>query len=196
MTYPLRKAYKYKIFQVMDDTIMDLFDNPRFRKHTASLMIAFGVAATGMPVKAEETDPETLWKTQTFDAVISLKPCPETGVCGYIYWLNPDDAKLFDYFGDPKRKAARGSFPDIAGPTRDDVNALCGFSPKMHFTQAADGHWQGRMEMRGMGMTVSVDATKKGERELRVVTSKGIFYQTETWVRVDKDDARYPKCKP
>ena len=175
---------------------MDLFNNPDFRRKAASLMIAFSVAAPALADDAE-AEAETLWKTQTFDAVISLKPCPETGVCGYVYWLNPDDNKLFDYFGDPKARAGRGNvFSEGGGPTREDVKALCGFSPKMHFAEAADGHWQGRMEMRGMGMTVNVDATKQGERELRVVTSKGIFYQTETWVRVDKNDARYPKCKP
>lgn len=173
---------------------MSLFDDPRFRKPAASLLMAFATASSAATPPAGEPEGETLWKTKTFDAVVSLKPCPESGMCGYLYWLNADDTKLFDYFGDPKVKSERGDFP---GVTRADIEALCGFSPKMNFTQAADkpDHWQGRMEMRGMGMTVNVDASKISDRELRVVTSKAFFGRTETWTRVDKDDPKYPKCR-
>jgi uncharacterized protein (DUF2147 family) len=162
-------------------------DHPRLRKPAASLFAAFTFASAS--AQAADADEETLWKTKTFDAVVALKPCAKTGVCGSIYWLNPDDRKLHDYFGDPKTRG-------VDGPTREDVAALCGFSPKMSFNEASPGHWQGKMDMRGMNMTVNVDATRSEDgKELRVVTSKGIFWQTETWERVMPGDARYPKCQ-
>lgn len=133
---------------------------------------------------------ETLWKTEKFDSVIALRPCPETGMCGEIRWLNPNDTVIADYFGDPAVKQQRDN-----GFTADDVKALCGFTPKMNFNEAGTGHWQGRMEMRGLGMTVNVDAMKVDDNNLKVVFSKGIFSKTENWTRVEANDPRYPACK-
>jgi len=138
------------------------------------------------PPALPASNSETLWKTETFDAVVSLRPCPESGACGYIYWLNPADKKLYDYFGERK------SYGD--GPTEADVAALCGFVPRTSFSPPVDGKWEGRMEMRGMGMNVNVNATPLDENRLRVVFSKGIFRQTETWTKVSPDDKRYPRC--
>lgn len=161
----------------------------------AFCMAAAVNAVAEAPVPAAQTpqpkEPatETLWKTQTFESVIALRPCPETGMCGEIRWLNPNDTRITDYFGDPAVKAQRDN-----GFTIDDVKALCGFTPKMQFAEAAGGHWQGRMEMRGLGMTVNVDAAKVDDNNLKVVFSKGIFSKTETWTRVEPGDSRYPAC--
>ncbi|MEZ0261253.1 MAG: DUF2147 domain-containing protein [Alphaproteobacteria bacterium] len=161
------------------------------RSITAAVSSAFCIAAAqAMPATDKPVPPpsnsETLWKTETFDAVVSLRPCPETGACGYIYWLNPADKKLYDYFGERK------SFDEPV--TETDVKSLCGFTPKMNFTPATAQNWEGRMEMRGMGMNVNVTATPLDENRLRVVFSKGIFRQTETWTKISPDDKRYPRC--
>jgi hypothetical protein len=118
--------------------------------------------------------------------VVSLRPCPETGACGYIYWLNPADKKLHDYFGQRK--------PFDEAVTEEDVKSLCGFAPKMNFNPATAPNWEGRMELRGMGMDVGVNATPIDENRLRVVFSKGFIRQTETWTKISPDDKRYPRC--
>lgn len=164
--------------------------NKTLRTSAAALATAFGMAAT--PAGAISTpveDPPTLWKTTTFDAVISMKPCASQGVCGEVYWMNPQDKTLFDYFGD---KSTR----DIGQPvTEADVKALCGFSPKLDFKQTAPNRWQGTMDLRGKGMTVNIDATRLNDREMKVDTSKFVVRQSETWTRVDANDPRYPKCE-
>lgn len=160
------------------------------RTSAAALATAFGFAAApaGALANGIEEAP-TLWKTVTFDAVISLKPCPpaQGGVCGEVYWLNPKDKTLFDYFGD--KAAHSGSVTDA------DVSALCGFSPRLDFKQTAPNRWQGTMDLRGKGMTVNVDATRINDREMKVDTSKFVIRQSETWTRVDASDPRYPKCE-
>lgn len=167
----------------------------KFRTSIAALATAFGVAATpGAAVAAPATPPElppspTLWKTESFDAVISLQPCPESGVCGSVHWVNPSDTAIFDKFGD---KSGRGPGDEI---TSSDVAGLCDFSPKMQFQKVAPGRWQGRMELRGMNMDVGVDATGVDDKTMRLKFTKGIFSQTETWRRVEPGDARYPKCE-
>lgn len=150
-----------------------------------ALASAFGaVAVANAAPVAEEA---TLWKTQTFDAVIAMKPCPGTGVCGEIHWMNPSDHKLFDYFGDKAKKAGQPV-------TDDDVKALCGFSPKIDFRVAGDNRWLGTMHLRGMGFSVNVDAVRTSDSTMRVDTSKLIIRQSETWTKVDANDPRYPKC--
>jgi hypothetical protein len=167
----------------------------KFRTSIAALATAFGVAAApGTALSAPNTPPElppspTLWKTESFDAVISLQPCPESGVCGSVHWVNPSDAAIFEKFGD---RSGRAYGDEI---TSRDVAGLCDFSPKMQFQKVAPGHWQGRMELRGMGMDVGVDASGIDDKTMRVKFTKGIFSQTETWKRVEPGDARYPKCE-
>jgi len=162
------------------------------RRAAAALGLGVTVMATAAP-EAQSTpvtapNEETLWKTQKFDAVIALRPCDSSGVCGEIRWLNPDDTGLTDYFGDPAR---RGEGVD----SRAEVEALCGFSPKMQVKDAGPGRWQGQMELRGMGMNVNIDAQKINDQQLKVVFSKGIFSRTENWTRVQPNDPRYPACK-
>lgn len=100
--------------------------------------------------------------------------------------MNPADKKLYDYFGERK------GFDEPV--TEADVKSLCGFTPKMNFAPTTGQNWEGRMEMRGMGMNVNVTATPLDENRLRVVFSKGIFRQTETWTKVSPGDKRYPRC--
>lgn len=150
-----------------------------------ALASAFGMAAHAAP----KSEGPTLWKTQTFDAVISLQECPSTGVCGEIVWLNPADRKLYDYFGDKAKKQ------DGMPVTDSDVKELCGFSPKLNFLPTGENQWRGTMELRGMNMTVNIDAVRTSDSTMRVDTSKFIIKQSETWTRVDANDARYPRCE-
>jgi hypothetical protein len=163
----------------------------KLKTSLAALATAFTFAAGGAALAAtnNKDDAPTLWKTQTFDAVIELQPCPETGMCGQLHWMNPADKKLFEYFGDRS-----GREPGQA-ITADDVKALCGFTPKIDFKKTAENRWQGTMELRGMGMSVNVDATRIDDNAMRVDTSKLIIRQSETWTRVDAKDPRYPKCE-
>lgn len=177
-------------------------------KHQAlkkTLSIAFActvapAAAQGMVEKTPNALPPqtTYWKTEHLDMVLSVRPCEKQVVCGEIHWLNPEDEKIYEYFGDRKNRARQagphGGFDILPRATQDDIRALCGFSPKMDFRQVADNKWQGKIEIRGMGFTANMDVTAISKDELRVVTSKAIITQKETWRRVEENDPRYPKC--
>lgn len=153
------------------------------KRRSTSLILAFGLAfsgaahakAGGMP------ETETYWKTNIVDAVIALRPCPETTICGEIVWTNPADDKAQTYFGDPNKSGAEN---------------LCGFSPRMQFEQVAPNHWRGTMEMRGQRITANIDAQLMNETTLKIRASKFIFSETDTWTRISRNDPRYPHCRP
>lgn len=145
-----------------------------------------------MPVSGE-----TLWKTEYLDTVISLQKCRDENVCGYIYWVNPDDSRIFDFFGDPEKRSGLSSafsldYDPAAAAT--DVLSVCGHSPKTDFSQVDDKKWRGTMELQGMGKTARVDVTNVNDNELRVVSKIGPFSKTETWRRIAPGDPRYPRC--
>lgn len=166
-----------------------------------ALATAFGFAAaagsaTAAPVNPAPATPApsssatdvTLWKTESLDAVIRIENGPN-GAHSELYWMNPKDTRIFDYFGD---KAGRETGSAV---TEDDVKALCGFSPRLDFKAVGEQRWRGTMKLRGMGMDVNVEATRLSDRQLRVDTSKFIIRQSETWTRIDAGDPRYPACK-
>ncbi len=189
-------AYDGTTFLILqrETLIVTPAQHKKLRTSLAALATAFGVAATpatafSAPAAPELPQSPTLWKTESFDAVISLQPCPDSGVCGSVHWVNPADTAIFDKFGD---KSGRSFGEEV---TARDIAGLCDFSPRMQFQKVAPGHWQGRMELRGMGMDVRVDATGIDDKTMRVKFSKGFITQTETWRRVESTDARYPKCE-
>ncbi len=132
----------------------------------------------------------TYWKTEFFDAVLAIRPCKEQGVCAEVHWVNPDEPKIVEYFGDPKLK--KSGFGNQV--TQDDVKALCGFQPKMQAKQVSANKWAGTLHMRGLGMTFNTEVVLVNENEAHVVTSKAIFSQKDVWKRVEPNDPRYPKC--
>lgn len=168
-----------------------------WRKKTGALALAFGIGAAGaaFDAKAQSTSPApigpepTLWKTGVVDAVISLRACPETGICGTLHWVNPDDRRAFDYFGDQDTKTGRR-------PTRENILSLCDYTPRMHFNQIAPNKWKGTLHLRGRGTTVNMEATLADDSTLKIVASKAIFSERDTWTRVAKNDPRYPRCTP
>lgn len=175
----------------MGDTLKN-----EWRKKGGALALAFGLGATGAGFEAAGAEttatigPEpTLWKTGVVDAVISLRTCPETGICGQLHWVNPDDRRAFDYFGDQDSKTGRR-------PTRENILSLCDYTPRMQFNQIAPNKWKGTLHLRGRGMTVNMEATLADAHTLKVVASKAIFSERDTWTRVASNDPRYPRCKP
>lgn len=177
------------------------------RKKTLSLAFACTVvpaaAQDGAPVASATTPPaipagKTYWKTEHLDMVLAVWPCDKQLVCGEIHWLNPEDDKIYEYFGDRKKRGRaagpRSGFDVMPQVTKDDIRALCGFSPRMDFRQVAGNKWAGRIDIRGMGITANMEVTALSENELRVVTSKAFISQKETWRRVAETDPRYPKC--
>jgi len=174
----------------------------RLQRQARALTLAFGVTAAGagtqepvqipappQPVAGALGPVETLWKTNVVDAVLRLRTCPETGICGELHWVNPDDRRAFDYFGDQSSKKT-------SRPTRQDILGLCDYAPRMDFRRVAENRWEGTLHMRGRRMTVNMQATAVSENELRIVASKAIFTERDTWTRVAEDDPRYPRCTP
>jgi uncharacterized protein (DUF2147 family) len=163
---------------------------PKLRQRYSALGMAFALAVGPQMAQGTETsltEGTTYWKTNIVDSVIALRPCPESGVCGKIVWINPEDRDAFDYFGDPA--VARDRRIDA-----QDIQSLCGYSPKMAFEQVAPNQWKGTMDIRGKGVTANMAATQISENELRIRVSKFIFSETDTWTRVTKNDPRYPHC--
>lgn len=162
----------------------------KLRQRYSALGMAFALAVGPQAAGAAETnltEGTTYWKTNVVDSVIAMQPCPESGVCGKIVWINPEDRDAYDYFGDPA--VARGRRVEA-----EDIQSLCGYSPKMAFEQVAPNQWNGTMDIRGKGVTANVEATQVNENELRIRISKFIFSETDTWTRVNKNDPRYPHC--
>lgn len=150
------------------------------------------VTPVALPVSFQ-TSEETLWKTEFLDTVIAMRKCPESGVCGQLYWMNPKDEKIIEYMGEKKTTFDNDAF---ANPSEleKSIQALCGYSPKLQFKQVADGHWKGTMHMRGYGMNVNIDVKVLSETELAVVSSKAFVTKKETWRKISPNDTRYPKC--
>ncbi|MFN7113927.1 MAG: hypothetical protein ACK4PK_06160 [Alphaproteobacteria bacterium] len=176
----------------------------RLQRRAGALTLAFGMTvaaaqdaqatATASPAPAGEATPalgpvDTLWKTNVVDAVLRLRTCPETGICGSLHWVNPEDRRAFDYFGDQDSKKT-------FRPTRQDIMGLCDYAPRMQFNQVAPNRWEGKLDMRGRGVTVNMTATLVGDNQIQVVASKAIFSERDTWTRVAHDDPRYPRCTP
>lgn len=174
------------------------------RRHAGVLTLAFGVSvasaqeapgtAAAATAPAGEATPalgsiETLWKTNVVDAVLRLRTCPETGICGSLHWVNPDDRRAFDYFGDQDSKKTFRT-------TRDDILSLCDYAPAMQFNHVAPGRWEGKLHIRGRGVTVNMQATVVGDNQIQVVASKAIFSERDTWIRIAENDPRYPRCTP
>jgi len=175
----------------------------RLQRRAGALTLAFGMTIAGAQeaqgtaapaAPAGEATPalgpvDTLWKTNVVDAVLRLRTCPETGICGSLHWVNPNDRSAFDYFGDPDSKKT-------FRPTREDILGLCDYAPTMQFNQVAPNRWEGKLHMRGRGVTVNMTATVVGENQLQVVASKAIFSERDTWTRIAENDPRYPRCSP
>lgn len=133
------------------------------------------------------TQGETYWKTNIVDAVIALRPCPESTVCGRLVWFNPADDNLHTYFGIPGQRART---PEQLRST------FCNFSPRMSLTQTSPTTGQGTLQSRGMRMTFNLQATVVSDQRIDVRISKAIVTKRDTWTRVSDTDARYPHCAP
>jgi hypothetical protein len=168
------------------------------QRRASAIALAFGVSMAAAqetaadPAAADALPPalgpvETLWKTNLVDAVLRLRTCPETGICAALHWVNPSDRAAFDYFGDQSTKKT-------FRPTQQDILGLCDYAPTMQFNQVAPNRWEGKLHMRGKGMTVNVRATLMGENRIDVVASKAFLSERDTWTRVAADDPRYPRC--
>lgn len=186
------------------DMTLSASQNPAaaaLRRRAGALLLAFGVSAgaatqeaAGAPAAPAAGAPpvgpvETLWKTNMVDAVLRLRTCPETGICASMHWVNPDDRRAFDYFGDQDSKKT-------FRPSRQDILGLCGYTPRMQFNQVAPNRWEGTLHLRGKGVTVNMRATLTDDRTLDIVASKAIFRERDTWTRLEANDPRYPRCVP
>lgn len=171
-------------------------ESRRLLRQAGALALAFGVsfAAAAQDAEGAAAQPalgpaDTLWKTNVVDAVLRLRTCPETGICGSLHWVNPDDRRAFDYFGDQDSKKT-------FRPTRQDIMGLCDYAPTMQFNQVAPNRWEGKLHMRGRGVTVNMQATLVNDQQMQVVASKAIFSERDTWTRIADNDPRYPRCAP
>lgn len=167
-----------------------------------TLVVALGCAFTqaAMPQPTPENkiypDKPTLWKTESFDMILSLQQCKEKGVCGEVVWLNPKDKSIYEYFTDIREQAERrmnnGNLNEPV--TEADVMKFCGYKPKMQFQQVSASRWTGTMDVPGLGMTLKAEVQIISDQEIRVKSSKGFISSTDTWRRVADNDPRYPRC--
>lgn len=170
-----------------------------FKKSLAiAIGCAFTQAATPQPAPENKIYPDkpTLWKTETFDMILSLQQCKESGVCGEVVWLNPKDKSIYEYFTSIKDRADRrlnsGDLNEVV--TEADVMKFCGYKPKMNFQQVAANRWIGSMDVPGLGMTLKTEVEIISDQEIKVKNSKGFISSTDTWRRIADNDPRYPRC--
>jgi hypothetical protein len=170
------------------------------RRALVSLSLAFSCAA--IPAFAGENPEkppapgiekaEGLWKVEYVNAVIRIEKCPGKTACASLYWLDPDDARIYDNLANPKEKQKKMWDDPV---TREDVLSLCGFSPNMDIRPAPGGGWEGTLETRGTGVTANIAISMVNDDEMRVVGSKFLLTREEKWRRVSPDDKKYPACK-
>jgi hypothetical protein len=130
-------------------------ENPRglLRRSFAAVTAAFAVSlAPAAPVAIEtgaadmhDAPPPAaagLWKPDSLNTVVAVERCPDAPAkpCVSLYWIDPQDKRIFDYFGDPnllsRDNFAEDEFSSFRRtPSEADVAALCGYSPP--FTVAA-----------------------------------------------------------
>lgn len=130
---------------------------------------------------------ETYWKTNIVDAVIAMRPCPETTVCARLVWFNPADENLHTYFGIPGQRART---------PQELRTAFCNFSPRISLNQTSRTTGEGTLHSRAMRMTFNLQATVISDQRIDVRISKAIITRRDTWTRVSPTDARYPHCAP
>lgn len=156
-------------------------------------MSAVLASAAAMPATTSAQDissltaGETYWKTNIVDAVIALRPCPETTVCARLVWFNPQDENLHTYFGVHGQRART---------PQELQSTFCNFSPRMSLRQTSPTTGEGTLDSRGMRMTFNLRATLVSDQRIDVRISKAIISKRDTWTRVSPTDARYPHCAP
>lgn len=169
---------------------MKKFINILNRKAPATALVAAALvapASTSAQDISSLMQGETYWKTNMVDAVIALRPCPETTVCARLVWFNPADDNLHTYFGVAGQRAR----------TPEQLSsAFCNFSPRMSLTQTSPTTGQGTLHARGMRMTFNLQATVVSDQRIDVRVSKAIVTKRDTWTRVSATDPRYPHCAP
>ncbi len=159
--------------------------------HFFAPALAAASLVSSTPASAQDisslTEGETYWKTNIVDAVIALRPCPETTVCARLVWFNPQDSNLHTYFGVPGQSAR----------TPEELQrTFCNFSPRMSLRQTSATTGEGTLDSRGMRMTFNLRATIVSDQRIDVRISKAIISKRDTWTRVSPTDARYPHCTP
>lgn len=154
-------------------------------------LLTVGALAASVPASAQDisslTQGETYWKTNIVDAVIALRPCPETTVCARLVWFNAQDENLHTYFGVAGQRAR----------TQQELQrTFCNFSPRMSLRQTSPTTGEGTLDSRGMRMTFNLRATLVSDQRIDVRISKAIISKRDTWTRVSPTDGRYPHCTP
>lgn len=158
----------------------------RAAQSSLALALALPAAASAQDVSSLLTR-ETYWKANVVDAVIALRPCPETKMCAHLVWFNPKDQNLHTYFGIPGKTART---PEQLRTT------FCNFSPRMRFVQTSPTTGEGTLAARGMGMNLNIRATMVSDQRIDVRINKAFITKRDTWTRVTVNDARYPHCVP
>lgn len=163
---------------------------PAYKQACATAAFAVACAApasTSAQDISALTQGETYWKTNIVDAVIAMRPCPETTVCARLVWFNPEDDNLHTYFGIPGQRAQ----------TPEQLRrSFCNFSPRMTFTQTSPTTGEGTLDARGMRMTFNIRATLINDRQIDMRISKAFITKRDKWTRIDANDPRYPHCTP
>lgn len=191
---------------------MAIYSKTSLKRLLKPLVTAFALTASSLPALANDAektpqspvsqkseqsaDPRGLWKVNKFDIVIAIRDCPEKEHCTSIHWIAADERDVYSYFG-PDKQTRRAK--NITTPTYEDVQELC--ASEIDFVLSKDtsspNKRKGRVHLTGRNMWANMSLELTDADTAKVVISKFIFKETDTWTRIPKEqEAKYPACKP
>lgn len=181
------------------------------KKAAVGVALVFSLAAIAPEAAAEQPvtppgnaaentqaqfDPRGLWKTERFDSVVTLEDCPpgsDQELCSRIWWVNPKDHEIFEWFGSGNK--TRYEITDR------DVLSLCGMKADITANATGLNQWKGKLYAPGQHITLTIEVEMPDPDTAKLVEYVDIPFisaikERETWRRVGEDDPRYPRCAP
>lgn len=177
------------------------------KKPSVALMTAFTLALGAVPAagqgNAPASDP-TYWKLNSYDIVVKLETCPQSGLCGSIHSYNPKHKKIKDVTAMLLNKTETVS-EDFTGlsykrwapetVTNSDIESLCGYTGFTDMKQKKDGSWTGNFVHPHQGAVYGLDIE---QQDADTLVAKGYLPSFSIFkfpMNASRVDPSYPPCK-
>ncbi|SDG52401.1 Uncharacterized conserved protein, DUF2147 family [Limimonas halophila] len=139
--------------------------------------------ALGLPAAGQATpDPQGIWLTEKERAAVKLEPCSDgQGMCGTVWWLEPDGELVFDKHNPDPEKRSR---------------PMCGMTVLWGFEKDGGRKWEdGKLYKPDEGKVYNAFFKLKDPDRMKVSGYIGFEFisKSQTWTRTSAD--AHPKCE-
>ena len=115
------------------------------------------------PAPAPVTAPEhTYWRPPGYPVILDIWKCPETGLCGGVHWMDPEDRNM-------KYAASLLLGKKLAQTTPEDVLGFCGYRAQILQMKEAGfnpyvklGPWAGKIDTPAGAFNIELQDTQQG----------------------------------